>query len=150
MKAKVIQSCLTLWDPMDYTVHGILQARILGWVAFPLLQGILPIQGLNPGLPHFRKTEGILKCEFGQIVSSHQGDNGPTLCRHLDIRAILMLSKGSPWAGCIEWNTLWKNFIIVGTRNLPFFGFHQKCSLFFQPKEAYIASKDHLSFNGDF
>ena len=22
-------------DPMDYTVHGILQARILEWVAFP-------------------------------------------------------------------------------------------------------------------
>ena len=25
----------TLCDPMDYTVHGILQARILKWVAFP-------------------------------------------------------------------------------------------------------------------
>ena len=25
----------TLWDPMDYTVHGILQARILEWVAIP-------------------------------------------------------------------------------------------------------------------
>ena len=32
---KVTQSCWTLCDPMDYTVHGILQARILGWVAFP-------------------------------------------------------------------------------------------------------------------
>ena len=31
---KVAQSCLTLWDPMDYTVHGILQARILEWVAY--------------------------------------------------------------------------------------------------------------------
>ena len=30
---KVTQS--TLWDPMDYTVHGIFQARILEWVAFP-------------------------------------------------------------------------------------------------------------------
>ena len=35
VKVKVIQSCLTLWDPMDYTVLGILQARILEWVAFP-------------------------------------------------------------------------------------------------------------------
>ena len=26
---KVAQSCSTLCDPMDYTVHGILQARIL-------------------------------------------------------------------------------------------------------------------------
>ena len=32
---KVAQSCLTLCNPMDYTVHGILQARILEWVAFP-------------------------------------------------------------------------------------------------------------------
>ena len=37
MKVKVAQSCLTLCDPMDhkYRVHGILQARILEWVAFP-------------------------------------------------------------------------------------------------------------------
>ena len=27
--------CPTLCDPMDCTVHGILQARILEWVAFP-------------------------------------------------------------------------------------------------------------------
>ena len=33
---KVTQLCLTLCDPMDYTVHGILQARILEWVAHPL------------------------------------------------------------------------------------------------------------------
>ena len=36
----VVQSCLTLCDPMDYSlpgssVHGILQARILEWVAIP-------------------------------------------------------------------------------------------------------------------
>ena len=35
-KVKVAQSCPTLCNPMDYTVHGILQARILEWVAFPL------------------------------------------------------------------------------------------------------------------
>ena len=36
-EAKIIQSCPTLCDtmiPMNCTVHGILQARILGWVAF--------------------------------------------------------------------------------------------------------------------
>ena len=32
-KVKVVQSCLTLCNPTDYTVHGILQARILEWVA---------------------------------------------------------------------------------------------------------------------
>ena len=35
MKVKVTQLCLTLCDPMNYIVHGILQARILEWVAFP-------------------------------------------------------------------------------------------------------------------
>ena len=35
MKVKVTQLCLTTCNPMDYTVHGILQARILEWVAFP-------------------------------------------------------------------------------------------------------------------
>ena len=34
-QVEVAQSCLTLCDPMDYTVHGVLQARILEWVAFP-------------------------------------------------------------------------------------------------------------------
>ena len=35
VKVKIVQLCLTLCDPMDYTVHGILQARILEWVAIP-------------------------------------------------------------------------------------------------------------------
>ena len=38
-EVKVPQLCLTLCDPMDYTVHGILQARILEWVAFPFPRG---------------------------------------------------------------------------------------------------------------
>ena len=32
-KVKVAQSCPTLCDPMDCIVHGIMQARILEWVA---------------------------------------------------------------------------------------------------------------------
>ena len=54
VKVKVTQPCLTLCDPVDYTVHGILQARILEWVAFPSPR-IFPAQGLNPGLPHCRQ-----------------------------------------------------------------------------------------------
>ena len=38
-EVKVIQSCLTLCDPMDYTVHEILQARILERVAFSFSRG---------------------------------------------------------------------------------------------------------------
>ena len=32
-------SCMTLCDPMDYTVYGMLQARILEWVDFPFSRG---------------------------------------------------------------------------------------------------------------
>ena len=39
VKVKVTQSCPTLCDPMDYRVHGILQARILESVAFPFSRG---------------------------------------------------------------------------------------------------------------
>ena len=46
---------MTLCDPMDYTVHGNLKARILEWVAFPLSRGIFPTQGSNPGLLHCRQ-----------------------------------------------------------------------------------------------
>ena len=39
VKVKAAQSCPTLCDPMDYTVHGILQASILVWVAVPFSRG---------------------------------------------------------------------------------------------------------------
>ena len=39
MKVKVAQLCLTLCDPMDYTVHGILQDRILEWGAISFSRG---------------------------------------------------------------------------------------------------------------
>ena len=39
--------------PMDYTVHGILHARILEWVAFPS-PGDLPSSGIEPRSPAFQ------------------------------------------------------------------------------------------------
>ena len=49
-KVKVAQLCLTLCDPMDYTAHEILQARILEWVAFPFSR-VLPNSGIEPRSP---------------------------------------------------------------------------------------------------
>ena len=51
----VAQSCPTLCDPMDCSpsdssVYGILQARILEWVAIPF-SGYLPDPGIKPGSP---------------------------------------------------------------------------------------------------
>ena len=49
---KVAESYPTFCDPMDYSpqgssVHGILQARVLEWVALPL-PGDLPDPGIEP------------------------------------------------------------------------------------------------------
>ena len=38
-KVKVAQSCPTLFNPIDYTIHRILQARILEWVVIPFSRG---------------------------------------------------------------------------------------------------------------
>ena len=38
-QVKVAQSSLSLCNPMDYTAHGILQARILEWVAISFSGG---------------------------------------------------------------------------------------------------------------
>ena len=46
---KVTQSCPTLCDPVDYTVHEILQASISEWVAFPFSRGSSQPRS-NPGL----------------------------------------------------------------------------------------------------
>ena len=50
--AKLLQSCPTLCHPMDHSppgssVHGILQAIVLKWVAMPSSREIFPIQGSN-------------------------------------------------------------------------------------------------------
>ena len=53
MCAKLLQSCLILCDPLDCSlpessVHGILQARILQWVAMPSSRGDLSDPGIEP------------------------------------------------------------------------------------------------------
>ena len=57
VKVKVTQSCPTLWDPMDYTCDSPWDspAQNTGVDSLSLLQGIFPIQGSNPCLPHCRQ-----------------------------------------------------------------------------------------------
>ena len=50
LKVKVTQSCPTLCDPVDYTINGILQARILEWVDFPFSR-VLPNPATEPRSP---------------------------------------------------------------------------------------------------
>ena len=50
VKVKFAQLSPTLCNPMEYIVHGILQARILKWVAFPFYRGF-PSPGIKPRSP---------------------------------------------------------------------------------------------------
>ena len=58
MYRKVTQLCPALCDPMDYTVHGIFQARILEWIAFPF-SGDLPNPGIEPRSPTWQADSSL-------------------------------------------------------------------------------------------
>ena len=55
LHVKSLQSCLTLCDPMHCSppgssIHGILRARILAWVAMPSSKGSSPSRDQTPSL----------------------------------------------------------------------------------------------------
>ena len=69
--------CPTLCDPMDYTVHGILQARILEWVTFPFSRGSSQPRDQNPGLPiiggfftSWATRDHTYQCRFGGQINN--------------------------------------------------------------------------------
>ena len=73
MHVKPLQSCLTLYDPMDYSpqaplVHGILQARTLERVAMPSPPGDLP----DPGIKPTSLETSVLQAD--SLPLSHQGN----------------------------------------------------------------------------
>ena len=80
MHAQSIQSCLTLCDPVDCSppgsfVHGILQARILEWVAISSSRGDLPDLGVKPESPAL--AGGFFTTEPPE-KSSEIAESGPT------------------------------------------------------------------------
>ena len=72
----VAQSCLTLCDPMDCSppdssVHGILQAKILEWVAMPSLRGSSQprIEPMSPPL----QADSLLSEPPGKLMNIEVG-----------------------------------------------------------------------------
>ena len=69
LKEKVIQSCLTLCDPLDHSlpgssVQGILQARILEWLVIPFSRGLSQPRD---------QIQVLLHCRQFLYRLSHQG-----------------------------------------------------------------------------
>ena len=65
MPAKLIQSCLILCEPMDYSlpgssVYGILRARILEWVAISYYRG--------SSQPRNRTCISYVSCIVSQVL----------------------------------------------------------------------------------
>jgi len=54
---------------MDYTVHGILQARTLEWIVFPFSRGIFLTQESNRGLLHCRQILSQLSYMGSPIIT---------------------------------------------------------------------------------
>ena len=87
VKVKVAQSCPTLWDPVDYIVHGILQARILKWIAFPSPRD-LPNPGIKPRSPTLQ-----MDC----LLAEPQGKPKNTGVGSLSLLQWIFLSQESNW-----------------------------------------------------
>ena len=81
LPAKSLQSCLTLCDPMDHSplgssVHGILQARILAWVAIPFSRD-RPHPGIEPTSLKFPALGG----RFFTTSATWEAHSIPVLCQ---------------------------------------------------------------------
>ena len=88
------QLCQTICDPMD-CIHGILQARILEWIAFPFSRD-LPNAGIKPRSPALRadslptepqgkpKNTGVGSLSFLQrIFPTRESNHGLLHCRQI-------------------------------------------------------------------
>ena len=102
------QLCSTLCEPLDCSlpgssVHGVLQARILEWVAIFLLQGIFSTQGSN------LHTLCLLCCRQILYLLSHQGS---------PFSSVQLLSSGrlfaTPWTAACQ-----ASLSITNSRSLP-------------------------------
>ena len=105
-EVKVAQLCPTLCDPMDYTVHGILQARVLE--AFPS-PGDLPNPGIKPRSPALQagslpaepqgkpKNTGVGSLSLlQQIFPTQKSNQGLLHCRQILYQSSYEVSPWQP------------------------------------------------------
>ena len=125
--AQLLQPCLTLCDPMDcslqdFSVHGILQARILEWVAMPSSRGSSQT-----------RDRTWVSCIAGGFLM------------HWATRKALWnpVRFGKSWFGVSFWEWLgsgcsytWKFFVLNINLEIPWFG----GAIFWAQNEVEVAS----------
>ena len=100
-KVKVTHSCPALCDPVDYTVHGILQARILEWVASPFSRESSQPRDWTQ-VSHMQVSSlpaELLETPYAAVANSLR--LCPTLCDPRDASPL-----GSPVPGILQARTL--------------------------------------------
>ena len=120
--------CLTLCNPIDYTVHEILQVRVLAWVAFPFSRGssqtrdrthVSHVAGRFPAEPQGKPKNtgvGILSL-LQRIFPTQESNQGLLHCRWI----LCQLSyQGSPARAlaCIKFPKE-KSLLLSYTENPP-------------------------------
>ena len=114
VKVNVTQLCPTLCNPMDYTIHGIFQARILEWMPFPS-PGDLPNPGVEPRSPTLQadslpaepqgkpKNTGVGSLSLLQgIFPTQESNRGLLHCRQILYQLSYHRSPASPGGGILE------------------------------------------------
>ena len=86
--AQLLQLCLTLCDPMDcsppgFSVHGILQARILEWVAVPSIRW--------SSWPRDQTQVSCISCITGGFFTAKPPGKPPYVCRDIHMHWALCL-----------------------------------------------------------
>ena len=93
----VAQLCPTYWDPTDFSlpgpsVHGILQARILEWIAIPFFKD-LRCPEFKPGSPALQADSLPFELQgrhypISSVQLSSVTQSYPTVCNPMDCRTI--------------------------------------------------------------
>ena len=111
-----------------YTVHGILQARMLEWVALLFSRRIFPTQGSNPGLLHCRQIfyqlrhlRPLLNLAHWQVLSKGcWGSWSEPLCGPLQPGDLSVIRHEVAWyfskqdrAACLLWPILRGHIVSV-------------------------------------
>ena len=89
----VAQLCLTLCDPTDYSppgspVHGILQARIVEWVAIPFSRG--------SSRPRDRTCVSCIADRFFTVWATREAPRGASSAEHISKATLRSLSYQGP------------------------------------------------------
>ena len=117
--AQSLQSCLTLCNPMDYSlpdssVHGILQARILEWAAMPSPRG--------SSLPRDQTCTTYISCIDQQVLYHWHHLGSPPGYAYfwlpLPHQVLLSPSSGKYWSDFFAFPRILSN----GTLSVCFFG----------------------------